>query len=124
MNHETVRETWTKRVERWRQSGLSYAAFAREHGLNQKSLRWWRIRLDNEAQGATSPATATAAPLRPRAGTRRVTSNGSPLTFIEVSPKPAAAPIEIVVGASVVRVAPGFDATTLGRVHDVLKGRA
>ena len=49
MNHETVRETWTKRVERWRQSGLS-AAFAREHGLNQKSLRWWRIRLDNEAQ--------------------------------------------------------------------------
>lgn len=129
MSREAVRETWTKRVERWRQSGLSYAAYSREHGLSEKSLRWWRIRLDEEAAEAAAPPSTVAAPpktLAPpkTARLRRAPSKTSPLTFIEVSAKPVEAAIELVVAACVVRVAPGFDTVTLGRVIDVLKERA
>lgn len=117
IGREALRETWTKRVERWRQSGLSYAAFSREQGLSDKSLRWWRVRLDREAA-----ATDATAPKTPRM--RRAASKASPLTFIEVSTKPVETAIELVVAACVVRVTSGFDATTLGRLIDLLKERA
>lgn len=40
-----TRETSAKRVERWQDSGLTAAEFAREAGLNARSLSWWRWQL-------------------------------------------------------------------------------
>ncbi len=40
-----VREAWAKRVERWKDSGLSAKEYAAETGLNAHSLSWWRWRL-------------------------------------------------------------------------------
>lgn len=127
MDRKTARETWTKQIERWRQSGLSYAAFAREHGINEQTLRWWRIRLDQEAQSGqvvrerVELSATTSKVARKRGASSK---KPSPLTFIEVATTAAvAAPLEIVVAAGIVRVTADFDATTLGRVLDVLKER-
>jgi hypothetical protein len=42
------REVWVKRVERWRESGLTAAEFAAEVGINAGSLRHWSWRVDAE----------------------------------------------------------------------------
>ncbi len=45
------RETWSKRVERWKDSGLTAAEYAAEAGINAHSLSWWKWRLGSN--GAT-----------------------------------------------------------------------
>lgn len=46
-----AREEWAKRVERWRDSGLSCAEFAAELGINPRTLTYWRYILRKEARG-------------------------------------------------------------------------
>ncbi len=50
------REIWEKRVERWRDSGLSVKEFAREVGVNPHTLAGWRWRLKAES---SEPDTAS-----------------------------------------------------------------
>lgn len=45
MQDRLIREQWAKRVERWKDSGLSAKAFAAELGINARSLSWWRWQL-------------------------------------------------------------------------------
>lgn len=45
------REEWAKRVERWRDSGLTTAEFAAELGINPKTLTYWAWTLKREANG-------------------------------------------------------------------------
>jgi len=45
------REEWTKRVERWRDSGLTTAEFAAELGISAKTLTYWAWTLNREATG-------------------------------------------------------------------------
>lgn len=108
------RETWAKRVERWKDSGLTGKEFAAELGVNAHSLAWWKWRL-------SSAAAAKASPRRARS-TRRAPP---PLTFVEMT-KAAIAPeaLEIVLPSSVrVRVPAAFDARALGRLLEVLDAR-
>jgi hypothetical protein len=39
------RDEWAKRVERWRDSGLSAEQFAAELGINAGTLKFWKYRL-------------------------------------------------------------------------------
>lgn len=79
------RETWVKRVERWRESGLSAAEFAAEIGVTPKSLSWWKWQL-----GKASAAAAT----KRRKKTAKVAV--TPLTFVEMTAPVQGEPIEIV----------------------------
>ena len=107
----TTRETWAKRVERWRESGQSAAAFAAEIGVSPTALSWWKWHLGKEA-------TREKAPKRSRKGAV------SPLTFVEMSAPVRNEPIEIVLPSGVrIRVASNFDAAALDRVLDALGGR-
>src|SRR5207248_3237360 len=45
------REEWTKRVERWRESGLTCAEFAAELGINPRTLTYWKWMFAKEARG-------------------------------------------------------------------------
>jgi orotate phosphoribosyltransferase-like protein len=45
------REEWAKRVERWRDSGLTTEEFAAELGINPKTLTYWAWTLKREASG-------------------------------------------------------------------------
>ena len=50
---------WQTQVEGWRQSGLSQIAYCTHHGLNIKSFRRWRTKL----QRATTAASLTLVPI-------------------------------------------------------------
>jgi transposase len=123
MKDPAVRDTWTKRVERWKDSGLSAKAFAAEMGINARSLSWWRWHL---AKGESPPA-----PIRRRR--RRSPSSDttmaraatiSPITFVEMAAPAATDGLEIILRTRVrVCVRPGFDDATLGRLLDVLERR-
>jgi hypothetical protein len=48
----------------------------------------------------------------------------SPLTFVEMTAAPETDRLEVVLASSVrIRVRPGFDSATLGRLLDVLEAR-
>ena len=109
-----TRETWAKRVERWQDSGLTASEFAREAGLNARSLSWWRWQL------TTKPSDEPAAPRR-----RRARASKPSLTFVEVAvPATRRELLEVVLaGGRCIRVPVDFDATALERLLAVLERR-
>lgn len=50
------RAEWQKRVERWRDSGLSAKEFAAETGLKASTLSYWKWRLGAEQRKAEGAA--------------------------------------------------------------------
>lgn len=123
MKDPAIRETWAKRVERWKDSGLSAKEFAAELGINARSLSWWRWQL---SKTDTAPrkrarrrrsATASTAITKP-------TATISPMTFVEMSAPISTDALEVILPTTVrVCVRPGFDDATLGRLLDVLEQR-
>ena len=90
----TSREERAKRVERWRDSGLTAAEFAAELGINAHSLSWWKWRL------AAEPAK--------RGFTRRSSSRSRAsqrcrrrLPFLEMTPPVQRELLEIVLATGV-----------------------
>jgi len=97
---------WTEQEAReaiatWERSGKSVRAFAAEHGLDPQRLYAWRRRL-GEAERTTFREVIVQPPAQ-------LTAHSGP------------APFEIALaGGVVVRVPPSFDATSLGRLLEVL----
>jgi hypothetical protein len=107
------RETWAKRVERWKDSGLSAKEFAVELGVSPKSLAWWKWQLTKED-----------APTRRRVRRARTKAAISPLTFVEMSASPTRESLEVVLASGArIRVPVDFDPAALGRLVDVLDKR-
>ena len=112
MRQET-RDEWTKRVERWRDSGQTAMEFAAELGVNHKTLENWSYRLRHPTKakrGAEEKALSDAA------------------DWIEItgaSERAHETPFEIVVArdAATVRVPSRFDAAALRRLLCVLQAR-
>ncbi len=81
-------EYWREQVEGWRQSGLSQVAYCEQHGLNIKSFRRWRTKLQRAATTAASltlvpisvgaPTTAPAIQLHSPGGWRIELATGNP----------------------------------------------
>ena len=115
---QTSRETWAKRVEAWKASGLGAKEFGAKFGIKPKSLEWWKWNLGAEAVRAKrEPASAKSAQLA-------VTAM-APLTFVEMPTGLGKEPIEVVLANGVrIRVPIGFEVTTLLRLLDVLERRA
>jgi len=97
------RAEWSKRVSRWRASGLTAREFASRNGINVTTLRYWSSRLG-------------------RASDDPSTSSLSPLTFVEMTGAVIARePIELALPSGVrLRVPHDFDAGALERLLDVL----
>jgi transposase-like protein len=99
---------WRQMVRQWRRSGLTIRAFCQEHGLSEASFYAWRQTLAEREQ-------------------QRHGSADQPPAFVpvQVVPAPAAASLEVVLGAGrVVRVPPGFDAATLRQLLAALEEQA
>jgi hypothetical protein len=114
------RAEWAKRVERWRDSGLTAKQFASETGVKASTLSFWswRLRADG-GRGAVAVTKGRAG----RPDTRRQPPRraAGPSKFVELAPSAAvpalAAALEVVLSCGVVvRVPAGFDEATLGRV--------
>jgi transposase len=115
---EAAREIWTKRVERWKDSGLTAKEFAAEMGLRAQTLMWWQWRLSGgtpRKRGRRTPPAASRAIAK--------AATPSPLSFIEMTAS-VLEPLEVVFSSTLrVRVPVGFDDATLGRLLDVLERR-
>lgn len=116
MARET-RSIWTKRVERWRTSGLTARQFAAEIGVNAGTLTFWKWKLGSEARGER------------RKGGRPPTAPAA--TFVELVPTDlprspteiVGDALEIVLGGGLrIRVPARFDDEALRRVVAVLGG--
>ncbi len=107
------REVWTKRIERWRASGLTAEEFASEIGVKGNTLRHWSWVLGRK-RGRRGDGLARRA--RP-----------PEIAFVEVAtPAPSASvePLELVVRDGIrIRVPAAFDADALRRVIAAVEGR-
>jgi hypothetical protein len=90
---------WETRIARWRASGVSMAAYCRQHELSYAAFVWWRRRLGQ----AITPA--------------------SPLTLIPVvAPTASGGAITIRLPSGIgIEVEAGFDAMALSAVVRVLQ---
>ena len=113
------RETWAKRIERWKDSGLTAKEYAAELGIKAHTLSWWKWRLSS-AVTPTPMATARAR----QATSKRMPTSATTLTFVEVPSAIAPEPLEVVLPSSIrIRVPAAFDAMALGRLLEVLDAR-
>lgn len=113
---EDCRTIWAKRVERWKDSGLTCKAYCAETGLNQHSLKNWKWRLAKEGDAARS-----ADRKRRKQRTQRMPAP----SFVEVTPqvvRPEANALEVVVHKTTLRVPSDLDEGALRTLMDVLKG--
>ena len=111
----TSRETWAKRVERWKESGLTAAQFATETGISRSSLSWWKWRLGADARKGAEVKVAKR---------QRRASRVSPLTFVELPAPALRESLEVVLPSGVrIRVPADFDASALARLVEVLGTR-
>src|SRR5690606_23488942 len=117
------REEWAKRVERWRDSGLTAAEFAAETGINARTLAYWKWALTREQKAAVRSRGRN-----PQAGG----ANGSPQSepnneaspgFVELTGTPSARDgFELELRGSVrLRVPSDFDSAALRRLLQVLE---
>jgi transposase len=106
------REIWAKRVERWKDSGLSAKEFAAEIGVKPSTLSWWKWQLGTKAEAPKARAR--------RARTQKTAF--SPMTFVEMAPQARPEPLEIVWPSGVrIRVPVDVDPSALARIIDVVE---
>ena len=118
------RATWARRVQNWRASKLSVAAYAAKIGVHPKTLAYWRWRLESvRGQALVRSPSARAAPVVALA---RTTEASLGLSFVELSREPAGSePFEVVLlRGDRIRGPAAFDAASLARLLDVVGRRA
>jgi hypothetical protein len=111
------RVEWAKRVERWRDSGLTTAEFAAELGINPKTLTYWAWTLKREASGKKRvwsskkrPATASAAPIAQTVS-----------AFVELPRQGSTARFELEVRGRRLHIPSAFDAQQLRALLEILE---
>lgn len=112
------RAEWAKRVECWKDSGLSAKEYAAEIGVKPTTLSYWSWKLRSGT--ASVGSRGTGKPARRGARRRRVVADSAAPRFVELGPPQSViAPpaLDLVLRSGVVvRVAAGFDEATLTRV--------
>ena len=128
------RATWARRVQNWRASRLSAAAYAAKIGVHPKTLAYWRWRIESgrdhvrrgQAQ-VVRARSASAAPVVTLARTREAAPASLGLSFVELPGERdplGNEPFEIVlVRGDRIRVPAAFDAVSLARLLEVLERR-
>jgi len=114
----TARLEWAKRVERWKDSGLSAREFAEQMGLKASTLTYWSWKLKSESTNAGS-AVDSARGSEPGRRRRRRRGKAAP-RFVELAAGAIATPamaLELVLSRGIsLRVPTDFDEATLIRV--------
>lgn len=110
------REEWAKRVERWRDSGLTTAEFAAELGINPKTLTYWAWTLKREAGGTKRVWPAKKRPVE----AARVAAAPSP-AFVELPRHGSSARFELEVRGRRLHIPSAFDAQQLRALLEILE---
>lgn len=113
----TSRAEWAKRVERWKDSGLSAKEFAAETGLKASALTFWSWKL---RKGDAEVARVESSTNTNRRRATTLSSTQPRPQFVELSASmtaSASSVIELVLNHGIhVRVPTGFDEATLTRL--------
>jgi transposase len=112
------REEWRRRIERWRDSGLTADQFAASAGINAGTLKFWKCVLSREAKlGGAAPArVAKAALVRCAPGTK-----ASALMEVRATMVARDVRIELELpGGRHLWIPSGFDVESLRRLIDLL----
>lgn len=116
------RAIWSKRVERWHDSGLSAKEFANETGVNENTLKNWGWRISAEKRAAEGEAAAQHTPHVDVEAMHFVEVAAAPTS--EETPPPAATPsdkLELVLASGMtVRVPANFEVAALRRLLTVV----
>lgn len=118
------RTLWAKRVERWKDSGLTVKEFAAEIGVNANTLSNWSWKLRKERSVPVQKKSRK--PKQPARKKPAKKSAPDPIQFIEVAqPQEASdARFEIALRRGHRLFVPTcFNADALGRLVDVLEAR-
>lgn len=110
-----ARETWRRRLERCRRSGLTTEEFARREGVSARTLTWWRWRLARDGEQRSA---ARKARRRKKGAVGFVEIVGA--TAMSTASSDA---FELESGRYRVRVPARFEAEALERLLRVLEGR-
>ena len=113
-------EFWKLVVAEWQESGLNIREFCKQNGLSEPSFYSWRRELkkrENEADGGALQRVSK----KPSKDIEQ-TPVFIPLSLkTETGQQPEAkSDIEVIVGQHSIRIQPGFDSETLGRVLAVI----
>lgn len=105
---KTSAAEWAKRVERWKQSGLTAAQYGAQTGLDSKQLFWWRWHLGRQTKATAAPKDRA----RQAAGMTFL-----PARIVEPAPPVGGGQVEIVLAnGRIVRVTGSVDAAVLAQV--------
>ena len=109
------REEWAKRVERWRDSGLTTAEFSAELGINPHSLTYWAWTLKREAGGEKR--------IWPKKSKRLVAPRAvvSSAPFVEVKSHAPRAQFELEIRGRRLHIPDSFDAQQLRSLLAILE---
>jgi hypothetical protein len=110
----TGREEWAKRVERWKDSGLTATEFATELGINPRSLRFWKWQLGKGGESVAKPPSASAK--------RGMESPAETLPLIELAPSASPVRFELELsGGRRLTIPSTFETDALRRLLAVLE---
>lgn len=112
------REEWAKRVERWRDSGLTTAEFASELGINPKTLTYWAWTLKREANGRKRTWPVKKRPVAP---SRATLAPGSASVFVELPRHGSSSRFELEVRGRRLHIPSAFDAQQLRALLKILE---
>lgn len=109
----TRRAEWQKRIERWRDSGLTAEQFAAELGINAGTLKFWKYRIGKDAAvGVVAKATPTV----------RKTPRAESLVEVHAATMVASSPFVLELGKDRrLQIPSQFDASALERLLSVLE---
>ena len=110
------RDEWSKRVERWRDSGLTTAEFAAELGINPHRLTYWAWTLKREAGGEKR---AWPKKSRNQAVAREATVSSTP--FVEVKSHTPRGQFELEIRGRRLHIPDSFDAQQLRSLLAILE---
>ncbi len=110
------REEWAKRVERWRDSGLTTAEFAAELGINPHSLTYWAWTLKREAGGQKRVWPKKS---RKQEVARKGVASSTP--FVEVKSHTSRAQFELEIRGRRLHIPESFDAQQLRSLLEILE---
>lgn len=107
----TSRAEWQKRIERWRDSGLSAEQFAAELGVNAGTLKYWKYRLGKATTGVDSGSTRR----------RRIAPRLAPFIEVPTAAVVASSPFVLELGdARRLQIPAQFEVAALERLLSVL----
>jgi len=114
------REEWAKRVERWRDSGLTTAEFAAELGINPKTLTYWAWTLKREADGKKRVWPSKKHSVARGAASGSTTTPISP-AFVELPRQGSVGRFELEVRGRRLHIPSAFDAEQLRSLLQILE---